>query len=264
MNRALHLGEQRQEQERDAAHTVVGGVDGQWVGKRPNSDLLLGQFVNEIEHLAQLPAESVQGVDDHGVAGAGEDQKPIQPVAVDSGAGLFVSDCWEVDTRAYPSPSPPWGWSSTVGDLKADEGALLRALEILETSRSAWLAEMEAFATRRRAEKKQHRRSPTASDRLRLYSYRWPGPDGHQATLNAVEHLWAQHRAAPFPQTPAAFKGDLVYLDSTITGCISTYVSHGGRAAVGHREILLACIAPLGAQLRHLGYPADRERVWRR
>ncbi|MEY9904870.1 hypothetical protein ABIA35_001086 [Catenulispora sp. MAP12-49] len=150
-----------------------------------------------------------------------------------------------------------WSYLSTVGDLKVDEGALLRALEILETSRGAWLAEMDAYAARRRAEKKRHRRSPTMADRLRLYSYRWPGPDGHQATLNAVEHLWAQHRAAPFPETPAEFKGDLVYLDSTIAGCVSTYVGRGGMGAPGHRDILLACIPPLRLQLGRLGYPTD-------
>ena len=150
-----------------------------------------------------------------------------------------------------------WSYLSTVGDLKADEGALLRALEILETSRHVWLADMDTFATRRRAEKLLHRRSPTASERLRLYGFRWPGPDGHQATIHAVELLWAGHRAAPFPETPTEFKGDLVYLDSTIAGCVWTYVGRSGRATPGHRDILLACIPPLRTQLRHLGYPTD-------
>ncbi|MCX4661740.1 hypothetical protein [Streptomyces uncialis] len=46
--------------------------------------------------------------------------------------------------------------------MRNDEGALLRALELLETSRTVWLAEPGSFAGRRRGEKVMHRRTPVA------------------------------------------------------------------------------------------------------
>jgi hypothetical protein len=148
-----------------------------------------------------------------------------------------------------------WSYLSTAGNLKADEEALIRALDILEASRSARLAEMDAFAIRRRAEKRRHRRSPTKTDRLYLYGFRWPGPDGHEATLHAIGRLWAEHLREPFPETPAETKGDLVYLDSTIAGCVSTYLGRGGESGPGHKDILLNCLGDLRRHLPRLGYP---------
>ncbi|AWS41653.1 hypothetical protein [Streptosporangium sp. 'caverna'] len=43
--------------------------------------------------------------------------------------------------------------TSRAGQVRTDEAALLRALDILETSREARLAEMAAFALRRKAER---------------------------------------------------------------------------------------------------------------
>ncbi|MEV0382581.1 hypothetical protein [Nonomuraea sp. NPDC050643] len=51
---------------------------------------------------------------------------------------------------------------------------MLRALDVLETSRSAWRAEMDDFAARRRVEKRRHRRSLIKADRLRFHDLRWP------------------------------------------------------------------------------------------
>jgi hypothetical protein len=121
-----------------------------------------------------------------------------------------------------------WSYLSTVGDLRAEENALLRALDVLELSRAVWLAETRAFAARRRAEKRQHRR-PLAGAELRyLNGWRWPGPDGHHVMSREIGFLWGVHASAPFPEVPAADKGDLVYLDATIVGCISTYLHNGG------------------------------------
>ncbi|MGW3353737.1 hypothetical protein ACWDA3_61630 [Nonomuraea rubra] len=150
-----------------------------------------------------------------------------------------------------------WSYLRTAGDLNADEDALLRALDVLEISREVWLTEIEAFASRRLAEKRQHRRTPSAAERLYLYGYRWPGPHGHQAMLLTVDHLWGAHLRDPFPDTPAEIKGDLVYLDSTIAGCISTYLSNDGEAGPGHRDILRTALTDLDRYLRQLGYPTN-------
>lgn len=148
-----------------------------------------------------------------------------------------------------------WSFLSMAGNLKRDEQALIRALDLLETSRNTWLAELDAFAARRRVEKQHHRRTPSASDRIRFNSYRWPGPDGHAAVLRTVEQLWEAHRGEPFPETPTEIRGDLVYLDETIAGCVSSYLNSGGEAGPSHRDLLPACIAGLNKQIRQLGYP---------
>ncbi|MFD2356156.1 hypothetical protein ACFSTC_53115 [Nonomuraea ferruginea] len=46
-----------------------------------------------------------------------------------------------------------WSYLTTAGNLRRDELALIRALDMLELSRNAWLAEIDAFADRRRLEK---------------------------------------------------------------------------------------------------------------
>ena len=56
-----------------------------------DTDALFGEVVHEVEDFAQVPAEPVKGVDDDGVTGAGVAQQRGKPVAVDGGAGAFVS-----------------------------------------------------------------------------------------------------------------------------------------------------------------------------
>jgi hypothetical protein len=46
--------------------------------------------VDEVEHLAQVPADAVQGVGHDSVAGPGELQQFGQALALDACAGLFV------------------------------------------------------------------------------------------------------------------------------------------------------------------------------
>jgi len=55
----FHLGEQRQQQERDTAHALLGGVDRQRVGERADADAPLGQVVDEVEDLAEVAADPV-------------------------------------------------------------------------------------------------------------------------------------------------------------------------------------------------------------
>lgn len=65
-----------------------------------------------------------------------------------------------------------WAYLSTAGDLRNDEAALLRALEMLEASRVVWLTEMETFADRRRSEKSMHRRTPRQDESRYLRGWR--------------------------------------------------------------------------------------------
>ena len=155
-----------------------------------------------------------------------------------------------------------WSWLSTVGDLKRDEVALVAALERVERSREMWLAEMSAFAGRRRAEKIGHRRTPSREERRYLYGFRWPGSDGREVTLHVVESAWADHRTAPFPPVPPAVKADLVLLDATATGHVSTYVRNGGRLPADPAGALLRCLPGLRGSLRALGYPGGYHRAF--
>jgi len=150
-----------------------------------------------------------------------------------------------------------WSFLSTVGNLKRDEEALL-ALDVLETSRAAWLADVEDFAARRSAEKQErHQRTPSESERRHFSIYRWPGPDGHAAVLHTIGPLWKAHLAEPFPEMPSESKASFVYLDTTIAGCVSTYLSNGGTLDRGNRRLLIACLDAARDLLPSLGYPTD-------
>lgn len=130
--------------------------------------------------------------------------------------------------------------------MRTDEVALLRALDILETSREAQLAETTAFALRRTAEKRD-RRTVSAAERHYRHGWRWPGPDAHEAMHQTVQALWARHERLPFPEVPPADKADLAMLDSVVAGCIWTYLRRGGSLHPDHRGILRNCLADLRA-----------------
>ncbi len=87
---AFHLGEQRQQQEGDAAHALAGSGDGQRVGQRAEADAALVQVVDEVEDLAEVAADPVEGVDDDRVAGPGVGQQLLEAVPLGGGAGFLV------------------------------------------------------------------------------------------------------------------------------------------------------------------------------
>ncbi|MEV0430552.1 hypothetical protein [Micromonospora sp. NPDC050495] len=155
-----------------------------------------------------------------------------------------------------------WSWLSTAGDLRRDDVALVAALGRLERSREVWLAEMSAFARRRRAAKNEHRRTPTGEERRYLYRWRWPGPDGRAVILHAVDSAWTDHRTAPFPPIPPAQKGDLALLDATVAGHISTYLRNSGHLHPQSAHALLRCVTGLNEALRLLGYPSGYHRAF--
>jgi hypothetical protein len=71
------IREWREQQERDAAHALVGGVDRQRVGQGAHADAAFGEVMHEVEDLAQVAAEPVEGVQNdrgqtHAVDGAGK------------------------------------------------------------------------------------------------------------------------------------------------------------------------------------------------
>ncbi len=131
--------------------------------------------------------------------------------------------------------------TSRAGRVRKDETALLRALDILETSRKARLAEMAVFALRRTSEKRD-RRAPSADEHRYRHGWRWPGPDAHEAMHRTVQTLWTRHQRLPFPEVPS-----LVTPGSTVADCVQTYLRRGGALHPGHRDILRSCLADLRA-----------------
>jgi hypothetical protein len=144
-----------------------------------------------------------------------------------------------------------WSYLSTLGDLRSDGAALLRALVVLEASRAAWLAETADFAARRRADKARHRRSPTAAERLRHTGLRWPGPDQDTVTRPAVGVIWAEYVAVEYPETPPGLAEELAVLDAAVAGRVAAYLSGG----VVDRAVLVACLRDLERGLAVLGAP---------
>jgi hypothetical protein len=88
----FHLGEQREQQESDAAHALVGGVDGERIGQRANTDAALGQLVHEVQNLTEVTADPVQSMYNDRVAGTRVGQEPIEAVSVDGGSGSPVDE----------------------------------------------------------------------------------------------------------------------------------------------------------------------------
>jgi hypothetical protein len=83
----------------------------------------------------------------------------------------------------------PLGYLATFGYLnhvsglfRQDESALLRALDRLTVSRELWLAEVDAYATRRRNAKRLGRRTPRPSDTNPSPPTCWYGDSRRTAT----------------------------------------------------------------------------------
>ena len=84
----------------------------------------------------------------------------------------------------------PLGYLATFGYLnhvagpfRRDEAALLRALDMLTVSRELWLAEVDAYATRRRTAKRLGRRAPRSSDTNPSWPACWYGDSRRAATF---------------------------------------------------------------------------------
>jgi hypothetical protein len=81
------------------------------------------------------------------------------------------------------------------GPLRRDEAALLRALDALTASRERWLAEVDAYAGRRRDAKQRGRRNPGSAESNPHPPACWYGDSRRAATftliflLNRHEHV---------------------------------------------------------------------------
>ncbi|GIF26640.1 hypothetical protein BJ973_001086 [Actinoplanes tereljensis] len=89
----------------------------------------------------------------------------------------------------------PLGYLATFGYLnhvaghfRRDEEALLRALDMLTASRQLWLAEVDAYASRRRAAKRLGRRIPRSSDSNPNLPACWYG-DSRRAAFFTLGYL---------------------------------------------------------------------------
>jgi GNAT superfamily N-acetyltransferase len=105
-----------------------------------------------------------------------------------------------------------------------DETGLLSALERLETSRNAWIREMEAFAARRTVLKREHGIPADPDESRYRQGRRWSGPDARAATANAVAYEW--HRE-PRPDRPAALEAALEPLEQELSGIVDSYLGSG-------------------------------------
>ncbi|NUO58104.1 MAG: hypothetical protein HOV78_15655 [Hamadaea sp.] len=78
------------------------------------------------------------------------------------------------------------------GPIRRDEAALLQALDALSRSRSLWLADVAAYAARRRVAKRSGQRAPHPAEPNPSWPAKWYG-DVRGGALVAVER-W-RHRA---------------------------------------------------------------------
>lgn len=153
-----------------------------------------------------------------------------------------------------------WSYLGTVGDLDRDGDALLRALEKLEASRDAGIAERAAFAERRREEKRiLHRQRPSAADAAFFRRPRWPGPDGHRAAVHEVARLWRAH-AGPSPERPAAGAAEVGEaagaLGLVVCGHVCSYLASGGRLERRRLGLIAHCLPELRRRTSRL-HPHD-------
>ncbi|MFB9661811.1 GNAT family N-acetyltransferase [Glycomyces mayteni] len=105
--------------------------------------------------------------------------------------------------------------TGTDGRAELDAETLVRALDRLEASRNARIAENAVFARRRAEAKRAGRREPEAEEARYRRGRRWPGPDALEASRFAVAFEWrrigpgARDRLAPLhrhlEQVVAAF-----------------------------------------------------------
>jgi hypothetical protein len=95
------------------------------------------------------------------------------------------------------------------GPFRRDEAALLGALDALTASRERWLAEVDAYAGRRRDAKRQGRRSPDSSENNPHPPPCWYG-DSRRAATFTLGFLLSKHERVAHADT------DVIGLASSI------------------------------------------------
>ncbi|MER7503540.1 hypothetical protein AB0L05_24755 [Nonomuraea pusilla] len=131
---------------------------------------------------------------------------------------------------------------SRAGRFQRDEAALLRALDLLESNRAAFRAELRAYAAVRRAAKGQGRRAPRAGDanpNTQVHWYWYEAP--REAALHAL-WFWRRRRSRHAPSPDEA----LPELDAWV----SDFLDSDGVLSPPRRELLAARLAGLEPRLR--------------
>lgn len=143
-------------------------------------------------------------------------------------------------------------------DMRRDPAALLRALDILEVSRSTWLEQVDAFATVRRAGKAAGQRTPHPSQTVHLRRPCWPGETApaRLGLVAAVANRRTWFRRLPYPDGTLysdALTPHLAKLHSDLDACASTYLERLGHPDEATQETLTATARSVRALL-HPGY----------
>lgn len=123
------------------------------------------------------------------------------------------------------------------GPIRRDEAALLRALDVLESSRERWKEHVRAYAATRRQEKRRGRRSPRPRDpNPSRRPEQWYGV-ARQAAVRALEH-WRSDRLPSLLTPPDR-------LTERLNSCVAAAIASGGPLAPEHRRALAGCLDEL-------------------
>ncbi|MGC5009389.1 hypothetical protein ACLQ2R_01355 [Streptosporangium sp. DT93] len=132
---------------------------------------------------------------------------------------------------------------SRAGRFQREEEALLRALDLVESSRAALHVELQAYARKRQEAKKQGRRSPRAEEvnpnlQARWYWYGAP----REAALHAL-WFWRRKR---LPRLMPSTDPELL----EIIECVTETLDFGAVLTEAQRECLGAQVSRLEHRLR--------------
>lgn len=120
-----------------------------------------------------------------------------------------------------------WSFITGIDSRKSqplDGPGLLNALERLETSRNAWLIEMEDYAARRTVLKREHGIPADREESRFRQGRRWAGPDTRAATFHAVADQWNPSRRY---DGPAGLWEPFAPLEQELSGIVDAYLGSG-------------------------------------
>jgi hypothetical protein len=131
-------------------------------------------------------------------------------------------------------------WSlleNLAGPIRRDEASLLRALDVLESSRERWKEDVRAYAALREREKRRGRRSPRPRDpNPSRCPEHWYGV-ARQAAVRALE-VWRRDRLAPLLTPPDR-------ITERLGSCVAAALESGGPLTPEQRRALAGCLAEL-------------------
>lgn len=128
---------------------------------------------------------------------------------------------WRFITGANAAKANPLG-----------DSGLLAALDRLETSRNAWLLEMEAYAARRTILKREHGIPSDEAEARYRQGRRWAGPEARAATHLAVTYEWDRNQR---PHPPSEAWEPFAPLEAELSGLVESYLGSGLDAAQRQR-----------------------------